>query len=52
MLTIAGAGMAGLSAGARARELGVTPVIYEKGDRAGGSMLLSSGFIWRYRSLD
>jgi fumarate reductase flavoprotein subunit len=44
--------MAGLIAAARARELGAEPVVYEKGTRAGGSMLLSSGFVWRYRSLD
>jgi fumarate reductase flavoprotein subunit len=44
--------MAGLVAAARARELGAEPVVYEKGTRAGGSMLLSSGFVWRYRSLD
>jgi fumarate reductase flavoprotein subunit len=44
--------MAGLVAAARARELGAEPVVYEKGTRPGGSMLLSSGFIWRYRSLD
>jgi fumarate reductase flavoprotein subunit len=44
--------MAGLSAAARARELGAKPVVYEKGTRAGGSMLLSSGFAWRFRSLD
>ena len=49
-LNIAGAGMAGLVAAARARELGAEPVVYEKGTRAGGSMLLSSGFAWRYRS--
>ena len=42
--------MAGLVAAARARELGAQPVVYEKGTRAGGSMLLSSGFAWRYRS--
>jgi succinate dehydrogenase/fumarate reductase flavoprotein subunit len=42
--------MAGLVAAARARELGARPVVYEKGSRAGGSMLLSSGFAWRYRS--
>ena len=42
--------MAGLVAAARARELGAEPVVYEKGTRAGGSMLLSSGFAWRYRS--
>jgi succinate dehydrogenase/fumarate reductase flavoprotein subunit len=44
--------MAGLVAAARARELGAEPVVYEKGTRVGGSMLLSSGFAWRYRSLD
>lgn len=44
--------MAGLAAAARARELGAEPVVLEKGDRAGGSMLLSSGVIWRYRSLE
>jgi succinate dehydrogenase/fumarate reductase flavoprotein subunit len=51
-LVVAGAGMAGLCAAARARELGATPTVLEKGDRPGGSMLLSSGVIWRYRSLD
>jgi succinate dehydrogenase/fumarate reductase flavoprotein subunit len=51
-LTIAGAGMAGLVAAARARELGARPVVLEKGNRPGGSMLLSSCVIWRYRSLD
>jgi fumarate reductase flavoprotein subunit len=49
---IAGAGMAGLCAAARARELGVKPTVLEKGNRPGGSMLLSSAVIWRYRSLD
>ena len=44
--------MAGLVAAARARELGARPVVYEKGTRAGGSMLLSSGFAWRYRSFE
>jgi fumarate reductase flavoprotein subunit len=44
--------MAGLVAAARARELGAHPVVYEKGDRPGGSMLLSSGVIWRHRTLD
>jgi succinate dehydrogenase/fumarate reductase flavoprotein subunit len=44
--------MAGLCAAARARELGGSPVVLEKGSRPGGSMLLSSGVIWRYRSFD
>ena len=44
--------MAGLVAAARARELGAEPVVLEKGDRPGGSMLLSSGVIWRYRTVE
>jgi len=40
--------MAGLCAAARARELGADVVVLEKGDRPGGSMLLSSGFVWRH----
>ncbi len=48
---VAGAGMAGLVCAARARELGLRPVVHEKGDRAGGSMLLSSCVIWRHRTL-
>jgi succinate dehydrogenase/fumarate reductase flavoprotein subunit len=51
-LLVAGAGMAGLCAAARARQLGLAPKVQEKGDRPGGSMLLSSGVIWRYRSLE
>jgi fumarate reductase flavoprotein subunit len=52
VLLVAGAGMAGLCAAARARQLGDEPVVREKGSRAGGSMLLSSGVIWRYRSFE
>ena len=44
--------MAGLCAAARARELGAQPVVLEKGSRPGGSMLLSSGVIWRSRSFE
>ncbi|MDX6407567.1 MAG: hypothetical protein QOE13_638 [Gaiellaceae bacterium] len=44
--------MAGLSAAARAHELGATPLVHEKGTRPGGSMLLSSGVIWRFRAWD
>jgi succinate dehydrogenase/fumarate reductase flavoprotein subunit len=40
--------MAGLVTAARARELGAEVRVLEKGDRPGGSMLLSSGFVWRY----
>ena len=52
MIVVAGAGMAGLCAGARLRQLGVEARILEKGDRPGGSMRLSSGFVWRYRSYE
>lgn len=44
--------MAGLVAAARARELGTAPVVLEKGNRPGGSMLLSSGVVWRHQTLD
>ena len=40
--------MAGLVCAARARELGLAPTLIEKATRAGGSMLLSSGVIWRH----
>jgi succinate dehydrogenase/fumarate reductase flavoprotein subunit len=40
--------MAGLVAAARARELGAQVRLLEKCDRPGGSMLLSSGVVWRY----
>jgi succinate dehydrogenase/fumarate reductase flavoprotein subunit len=49
---IAGAGMAGLVAAVRARELGLDPVVVEKGTRAGGSMLLSSCVVWRHLEWD
>jgi fumarate reductase flavoprotein subunit len=48
-VVVAGAGMAGLVAAARARELGARVSVFEKSERPGGSMLLSGGFIWRYR---
>jgi succinate dehydrogenase/fumarate reductase flavoprotein subunit len=49
-LIVAGGGMAGLVAAARARELGLAPVVYEKGALPGGSMRLSSCVIWRHRT--
>jgi fumarate reductase flavoprotein subunit len=48
-MVIAGAGMAGLVCAKRARELGLRPVLLERGTRPGGSMLLSSCVIWRHR---
>jgi succinate dehydrogenase/fumarate reductase flavoprotein subunit len=40
--------MAGLVAAAEARRLGAEPIVFEKLDRPGGSMRLSSGVIWRH----
>ena len=51
-MIVAGAGLAGLVAAVRARELGASPRLLEKGSRAGGSMLLSSGVIWRHRRFE
>jgi succinate dehydrogenase/fumarate reductase flavoprotein subunit len=51
-LVVAGAGMAGLCAAARARELGAEVTLLEKGDRPGGSMLLSSCVVWRHRRFE
>jgi succinate dehydrogenase/fumarate reductase flavoprotein subunit len=52
VIVVAGAGMAGLCAGARLAQLGVEARVLEKGDRPGGSMRLSSGFVWRYRTYE
>jgi fumarate reductase flavoprotein subunit len=51
-IAVAGAGMAGLVAAARARELGAVVSVTEKGDRPGGSMLLSSCVVWRHTTFD
>ena len=51
-LVIAGAGMAGLTAAAEARRLGATPLVFEKLERPGGSMRLSSAVIWRHGEFD
>src|SRR5437867_2359643 len=51
-VVVAGAGMAGLVAAAQARDRGAAVTVVEKGNRAGGSMLLSSGVIWRHRDFD
>ena len=44
--------MAGLVAAAEAASRGGRVVVHEKGDRTGGSMLLSSGVVWRYRRFE
>lgn len=51
-LIVAGAGMGGLAAAAEAAALGAVVELREKGDRPGGSMLLSSGVVWRHREFD
>jgi fumarate reductase flavoprotein subunit len=51
-LLVAGAGMAGLVAAAHARQRGARVALLEKLDRVGGSMLLSSGVVWRHRELE
>jgi succinate dehydrogenase/fumarate reductase flavoprotein subunit len=47
-LIVAGAGMAGLCAAAEARARGADVLLLEKAAAPGGSMLLSSGFVWRH----
>jgi succinate dehydrogenase/fumarate reductase flavoprotein subunit len=47
-LVVAGAGMAGLCAAAEARSHGADVLLLEKAARPGGSMLLSSGVVWRH----
>jgi flavin-dependent dehydrogenase len=44
--------MAGLCAAAHATALGADVLVLEKTAQPGGSMLLSSGFVWRHREFD
>jgi len=50
-VVIAGGGLAGLTAALRAAELGARVTLLEKGDRPGGSFLLSSGYVWSYKDM-
>jgi succinate dehydrogenase/fumarate reductase flavoprotein subunit len=50
-IVVAGGGLAGLTAALRAVELGARVTLLEKGDRPGGSFLLSSGYVWSYRNM-
>src|SRR5918994_468739 len=50
-IVVAGGGLAGLTAALRATELGARVTLLEKGDRPGGSFLLSSGYVWSYRDM-
>jgi succinate dehydrogenase/fumarate reductase flavoprotein subunit len=45
-LLVAGGGIAGLAAAARAAEVGLEVVVAEKGDEVGGSAALSAGIVW------
>jgi len=47
-IVVAGGGLSGLTAALRAAELGARVTLLEKGDRPGGSFLLSSGYVWSY----
>jgi succinate dehydrogenase/fumarate reductase flavoprotein subunit len=51
-LLVAGAGMAGMAAAARAAELGLEVVVAEKGDDVGGSAVLSAGIVWTAPDVD
>ena len=48
-LVVAGAGMAGLTAAAHARELGASVLHVEAAPAPGGAMRYSSGVLWRHR---
>lgn len=50
-LLVVGAGMAGMSAAARAAERGETVIVIEKSHEIGGSAVLSGGFLWTTTSL-
>lgn len=50
-IVVVGGGLAGLAAALRATELGARVLLFEKGDRLGGSFVYSSGYIWSYRDL-
>ncbi len=47
-LVVAGGGLAGLVAALRAVEMGARVTLLEKGDRLGGSLVYSSGYLWSY----
>ncbi len=49
-LLVVGAGMAGMTAGARAAQRGLRAVVVERAPQHGGSAALSGGFIWKINS--
>ena len=50
-VVVVGGGLAGLVAALRAIELGARVTLLEKGDRLGGSLVYSSGYVWSYKDL-
>jgi fumarate reductase flavoprotein subunit len=48
---VAGGGLAGLTAALRSLELGANVRLLEKGDVFGGSLPLSSGYVWSYKDM-
>ena len=50
-VVVVGGGLAGLVAALRAIEMGARVTLLEKGDRLGGSLVYSSGYLWSYKDL-
>jgi fumarate reductase flavoprotein subunit len=48
---VVGGGLAGLVATLGATKLGARVTLFEKGDRLGGSLIYSSGYVWSYKDL-
>jgi succinate dehydrogenase/fumarate reductase flavoprotein subunit len=48
---VAGGGLAGVVAALQALDLGARLTLLEKGDRLGGSLVYSSGYVWSYKDL-
>jgi succinate dehydrogenase/fumarate reductase flavoprotein subunit len=51
-LLVAGAGMGGMAAAARAAQLGARVTVVEKGPQLGGSAVLSGGYLWTAESYE
>jgi len=51
-VVIAGAGMGGLVAATEAADRGADVLVLEKAEKLGGSMALSVGFVWTFRSVE
>jgi succinate dehydrogenase/fumarate reductase flavoprotein subunit len=51
-IVVVGGGLAGLVATVRETQLGARVTLLEKGDRLGGSLTYSSGYVWSYKDLE